>query len=242
MKVIDYGRSFVQGRAAANRVRFWAESRTRIIDEGRGTSEDYFQCGACKSEHTFAEKGLFIEDNYDFLPIFGPSYGVVFRRHARTTAGYRQIAPAEELWEGLEYHIVEERGVRELTTNEAVREATHGMGPIVAQTEIADEGTGMRAIMEYPVKTMNIHDETDMYQVDTGPVAFPDLSKAHERTVELISLAYVAFNAPHFADFVIEAPTNIAPEGAPPCEMFHFSDVRTLPATNRLYCVGDARA
>ena len=42
MNVIDYGRSFIRGRAGANRVRFWVESRTRIIDERSGAVEDYY--------------------------------------------------------------------------------------------------------------------------------------------------------------------------------------------------------
>ena len=34
----------------------------------------YYQCGSCKSEHTFAEKNLFINPNYDFLPVFGEEH------------------------------------------------------------------------------------------------------------------------------------------------------------------------
>ena len=59
--------------------------------------------------------------------------------------------------------------------------------------------------MEYPVKTMNTNRANDIYQVDTGPVAFPDLSQRHARHVDALSLAFVVFNAPHFADFVLEA-------------------------------------
>ena len=51
---------------------------------------------------------------------------------------------------------------------------------------------------------MNIDENADIYQVDTGIVLFPDLSKRYDRQIETFSLAYVAFNAPHFADFVIE--------------------------------------
>ena len=39
----------------------------------------------------------------------------------------------------------------------------------------------MSAILEYPVKTMNIHDGRDLYQVGTGPVAFPDLTRRYAR-------------------------------------------------------------
>lgn len=238
MEVLDYGLSFIHGKAAANRVRFWLESRTRIIDERTGASEDYFQCGACKSEHTFAERDLFVADNYDFTPIFGPEWGVVFRRHCRITQTYREIRPADDWWGGLVYRLKQAAAVTEIKSNREIRAATHDTLPLVAQTEIWNDQTDLRAIIEYPVKTMNILDDCDSYQVDTGPVAFPDLAQRCERSAECISLAYVAFNVPEFADFVIEAPTKVQPDVCDSCETFHFSDIRSFAAVNRLYAVG----
>ena len=96
MTPLDYGRSFVIGRAPANEVRFWVESRTRWIDERAGTHEDYVQCGSCKSEDTFAEKDLFLRDNYDFLPVFGPQVGDSSSgaSPSATTATARSARPA----------------------------------------------------------------------------------------------------------------------------------------------------
>ena len=233
---LDYGRSFLIGRAPLNEVRFWVESRTRIIDEKTGKFEDYIQTGACKSEHTFAEKNLLVEDNYDFLPIFGPEFGVVFRRKANFDPGYKSIVPTEEMWEGQDYYLVEGREVEELATNEEVRQATYDFAPIVSQTEIWNGEIGLRAIIECPVKTMNTHREKDLYQVDTGPVALPDLSERHERQVDGIRLAFLVFNAPDFADFVIEAPTMVGTEGEG-CQIHHYSQLLSLTAENRLYAV-----
>ena len=234
---LDYGRSFLIGKVPENEVRFWVESRTRIIDEKTGKSEDYVQAGSCKSEHTFAEKDLFHEDNYDFLPIFGPEYGVIFRRSAYINPQYKSCVLAREMWNGQQYHLVEGQGVEELGSNEAIREATYAFIPIVSQTEVRSEETGMRAIIECPVKTMNTHREGDLYQVDTGPVVFPDLSRRYERYVDGIRLAFLVFNAPHFADFVIEVPTSIG-EGDRAGEIHHYSQLLSLPAENRLYAVG----
>lgn len=236
MKPLDYGRSLLIGNSPKNEVRFWVESRTRIIDEDTANTEDYVQAGSCKSERTFAGKDLFQEDNYDFLPIFGPEYGVVFRRKAYLDPGYKSCVSAQDLWDGQKYHLVEGQDVQELTTNAAVLEATYEFAPIVAQTEIWNEQTKLRAIIEYPVKTMNTHREQNIYQVDTGPIAFPDLSKRWERHVDGLSLAFVAFNVPHFADFVIEVPTTIG-EGDRTCEIHHYSQRLSLPTQNRLYAV-----
>ena len=82
MKTLDYGSSFIGSTGPGNAVRFWVESHTRIVNEENGQTEDYYQCGSCKSEHTFAEKGLFMENNHDFIPVFGPHWSVIFRHKA----------------------------------------------------------------------------------------------------------------------------------------------------------------
>jgi hypothetical protein len=240
MKPLDYGRSFLIGRAPTNEVRFWAESRTRLIDEQTGRREDYVQAASCKSEDTFAERDLFLADNYDFLPVFGPEYAVVFRRRAYLDEGYRECRPAAEWWNGQNYHLVEASSCTELVSSEAILTATYAFRPLVAQTEIWNNETGLRAIIEYPVKTMNTIRATHTYQVDTGPVAFPDLNARHPRSVDGLSLAFVAFNAPGFADFVIEVPTPIRDRGAEGREIghiHHYSKLLSLESENRLYAV-----
>jgi hypothetical protein len=92
--------------------------------------------------------------------------------------------------------------------------------------------------MECPVKTMNVSLEKELYQVDTGPIAFPDLTKRYERWIESLRLAFVAFNAPHFADFVVEQPTPVIENGQEVCKIHHYSKPFSLPATNRLLAVG----
>ncbi len=236
MTPLDYGRSFLIGKGAANEVRFWIESRTRIVDDVEGVCEDFYQTASCKSENTFGEKDLFLRDNYDFLPIFSARHGLIFRRHAYLSDRYRDTRPYEEMFGGYDLHLVEGSSVRELPSNSAVREETYRFAPLVSQTGIGNGGTGLRALIECPVKTMNTRREDDIYQVDTGPLAFPDLSERRERLVDCLALAFVAFNAPHFADFVIEAPT-VVDAGHPDLQVRHFSEIVSLPARNRLFAV-----
>ncbi len=97
-RCLDYGLSFICNSAAFNTVRFWVESRTTIIDDKSGESLVFYQCGSCKSEHTFAEKNLLQEDNYDFLPILGAGDWLIFRRHCRLSERYRDVKRAEDIW------------------------------------------------------------------------------------------------------------------------------------------------
>ena len=237
MNPIDYGRSYTIGIHAANEVRFWVESRTRIIDTRSGTETDFVQAASCKSENTFAEKDLFMRDNYDFLPIFGPEHAVIFRRRAWGNDTYREYRNAEDLFGGLDDRFVEAR-VELLPDAAAALQTTYDNIPLIAQTEIWNEETGLRAIMEYPVKTMNTIRATNTYQVDTGPLAYPDLSQQSERLIECLSLAFVAFNVPDFADFVIEALTPIDEKGVGGqelCRVHHYSKIVNHDAENRLF-------
>ena len=237
MDVIDYTRSFLHGTGSYNRVRFVVEARTRLIDARDGCVRDYVACASCKSEHTYSEGQLFTDDNYDFLPVFGPEDAVVFRSKAYVHDGYRVVYPVNELFDGPTHRLCTPRSVRELETNADVRRATHDGLPLVVQTEWRDGSTGMTAIVECPVKTMNIHDENDWYQVDTGPVAYPDLSCRPERLIDTLSLAFVAFNCPDYAEFVLETPTPIAEAGTEVTRVPHYSERVRVDGTNRLFAV-----
>ena len=117
MTPLDYGRSFLIGKGSNNEVRFWIESRTRVIDETGGNREDFYQTASCKSENTFREKDLFQQENYDYLPIFSARFGLIFRRHARLSDRYRETRAYEEMFGGYALHVVEGGRIRELPTN-----------------------------------------------------------------------------------------------------------------------------
>ena len=237
-KCLDYGRSFICNTSPKNSVRFWVESRTTVIDDASGTATEFYQCGSCKSEHTFAEKDLFQADNYDFLPIFGGKEVedlLVFRRPVRISEKYRTVVKSENYWGKPVLKLRPGKIVRELKTWEEIAAATAEAIPLVSQTEIFNPETKLRAIIECPIKTMNIHPADRKYQVDTGPVAFPDLSQKADPLIAIFRLAFIAFNAPHFADFVVEQPTPVT-EGEP-VEVYHYSNPFSIPAKNKLLAV-----
>lgn len=236
-RCLDYGLSFICNPAAINSVRFWLESRTTVIDDANSTSMDFYQCASCKSENTFGEKDLLYKDNYDFLPILGGEDWLIFRRPARLSDRYRQVTKAEDVWGKPILKLREGRRVTLLESWEQIRDTTAAGIPIVSQTEIKNDDTGLRAIIECPVKTMNISLDRKMYQVDTGPIAFPDLSKRYDKLIECLSLAFVVFNAPHFADFVIEQPTPVIKDEQELCKIYHYSNPFSLEAKNRLLAV-----
>lgn len=237
---IDYGQSFFCNTAEFNSVRMWIESRTTITDIKSGKRTVYYQGASCKSENTFGESDLFYADNYDFLPIFGDGKVLVFRRHAYKRGDrYRSIKKMEEMWGGDPViYTPNAKEVTELDTFEKIRDATAAGIPIVTQTEFQNDQTGLRAVVEAPCKTMNISHPKKIYQVDTGPVAFPDLSKKYNEQMDCLSLAFIAFNQPHFADFVIEAPTPVMDGEKEVATVYHYSKLQTINGKNRIFALG----
>lgn len=236
MPPLDYGRSFLCNTPDFNSVRFWVESRTRIITKD-GVSTDYYQCGSCKSENTFHEKDLLKEGNYDFLPIWGGGNWLVFRRTAGLNAEYRNIYEPEKLWGVPTLKLREVADAIVLESWADIRDATADAMPIVTQTELHDESTGLTAVIECPSKTMNISIDLEKYQVDTGPIAFPDLTQVYEQQIGCLRLAFIAFNAPHFADFVIEQPTPVDAEQPDGVQVHHYSKPFSLQAKNTLFAL-----
>jgi hypothetical protein len=237
---IDFGRSFLCNTAEFNSVRMWIESRTTITDPKSGESTVYYQGASCKSENTFGEKDLFIKDNYDFLPIFGDGKVLVFRRkYNKRDEGYKTIKKMEELWGAnpVIYLPVPEV-ITELDTWEKIRDATAAGLPIVTRTEFQNPDTGLQAVIECPCKTMNISHPKKVYQVDTGPVAFPDLSKVYDVQIDCLSPAFIAFNKPDFADFVIEAPTPIMDGEKEVAIVYHYIKMVTITGKNKLFALG----
>lgn len=239
--ILDYGRSFICHRGESrhsNAVRFWVESRTMLLDSNGKVTHTFYQCGSCKSENTFAPKDLFQKDNYDFLPILGEGYALVFRHTSYIQPRYRFIKKVEEMWGVPILKLKIAEPVTVLDTWEKMRDATDAALPLVSQTELQDEKTGMRAIIECPTKTMNIEPKKKLYQVDTGPVAYPDLSKMYDPPIDCLKLAFIAFNAPDFADFVIEKPTPIMKDGKEVAERYHYSNPFSIKAKNTMLAIG----
>ena len=239
IECLDYGRSFICNTSTANAVRFWVESRTLLHDDKAGTKLIIYQCGSCKSEHTFAEEDLLVEDNYDFMPIYGGEDMLILRRHADVRDGYRQLRKVKEVWGEPNMRLHYGKAVTELTTFEQIRDITATEIPLVAQTEISNAETGLRCVMEYPIKTMNISIDKRIWQVDTGPIAFPDRTRPFDPPVDSVRLAFAVFNAPHFCDFVIEQPTPVVRGDQEVCKVYHYSNPVSLPAKKRVLAVSD---
>ncbi len=239
MEVCDFSRSFVtfvtHGRG--NNARIQVEARCELSREGSDVREQYLLVASCKSEDTFAARHLFKVPNYDFCAIFGGHDYRIIRTHVPYQAAAGEIGANAERFEAVHMDVVMTDEGERCESNEAIVQASLQNRPLVARTEIHSKNDSRRAVLEYPIKTMNANDIRNVYQVDTGPIALPNLEAAG-KPIEHFELAFVAFNTPDWAEFVVQVPA-LVPEGNEHAKpVMHYSDIRVLPARNEIISVG----
>ena len=237
--VLDYSNSYVTfvTKGRGNLARLQVESRCVLLDGDGRAIDSFYQFASCKSEHTYAEENLFQDPNYDFSGIFSRDQYVIYRAGMPQTGLYDERGTVAERFEDLLLQIRPARGARVLQQNAEVVEATLDGLPLVGRTEIDDADRGLRAILEYPIKTMNVNDQRQIYQVDTGPVAFPDPTSAAEQAVGRLALAYVAFSGPEQAYFVLQSQITLSAETERAVQVCHYGDIRRMPARNSVLAI-----
>jgi hypothetical protein len=237
METCDFSRSFVTfvTRERANNARIQVEARCAVSDTRSGGSEEYFLVASCKGEDTYGSGGLFLEPSYDFCGIFSAREFILIRAgvpyHPRDTVGANR-----DLFDDVLFHIrmVEAEA---LVTNEAIVQATLANRVVNGRVEIADPAGRYRACLEFPIKTMNVNDMRNVYQVDTGPVLLPDFASSRERMVERFQLAFIAYNRPDEAYFVIQEPIAVDPQHPDGPRVSHYSRIVPMATKNAVIAI-----
>ena len=73
-----------------------------------------------------------------------------------------------------------------------------------------------------------------IFQPDTGPILFPDLDREPEDLVAGFELAFVAYNSPDWAEFIVRVPTPLTKE----ISVYHFSRSVRLDTKTQLFAIG----
>jgi hypothetical protein len=251
--VTDFGNSYMTWEAPANlndtrkpghmpwgnSARILIDARCTIVDERAGTTDEFYLIAPCRTEWMYRETEL----------IQNPSgeYRVIFSRDRQLSVGKwidedrpRDGSRSTSEFTALDFTIAALPATA-LPTDRAVVDATVRNLPVVARTELANAETGLRATLEYPVRTMNVHPERVRFQVDTGPLIFPDLAIEAESHIDRCKLAHTVYNTFDYAEFVCKQPTPLVRDGVEVASIFHYSDYRQLAVTNALFGVGGAR-
>jgi hypothetical protein len=222
-----------------NSARILIDARCTIVDERSGTTEELYLIAPCRTEWMYRETEM----------IQNPSgeYRVIFTQDRQLSVG-KWIAE-----DGTRGGSIPTSGFTSLTftfaslpatplqTDRAVVDATTRNIPIVAKTEWTDAESGLRATLEYPVRTMNFHPERVRFQVDTGPLIFPDFASTEEHLIDRCKLAHTVYNTFDYGEFVCKQPTPLVRDGVDVASIYHYSDYRRLAVTNSLFSAANAR-
>jgi hypothetical protein len=202
-----------------------------------------FSLGAsCKTERVGVERDIWTEPNSDFIPIMSDTQMLGVKTYptahmevplhppSRGSQPERQLVDIAEAFEYARTDLAFAEGELLADPTEVV-EAVLGNRILVGRTAYEDERYRVR--LEYPIKTVNANERDGFFQPDTGPVLLPDLSREPADLIAGLELAYIAFNKPDWAEFLVRGPTTAAPG----VEVYHYSHRMRVDCVNEVAVV-----
>jgi len=209
-----------------------------------GNSVDYVLSASCKTEKVAVDRDIWMTPNGDFCVVSSDQHFMILNRWQQcdmkieresdqmAAHAERQVGVTTDAWTShcLDIDMVE---ARVLTSNHQIVEAALGKCPIVGRTEF-DLEDGGRCLIEYPVKTLNASDQHLNYQIDTGPVLYPDRSIGHQHFIGNFRLAFIAHHCPQWAELIVNAPTEVS-NGV---RVHHYSETLRVDGKNTMLAVG----
>ena len=251
-QITDYGNSYVHWTSIFNAedtrkpghmpwnntVRILLDSRCWITDEA-GQTREYNMISPCRTEWMYRSDILWQQPNYEFAGIYSATQWLVGHIRAGDEnefgGDWRVARNIDDCFSDFRTDARYHPQVEELENDEQVVAATLSSQPIVARTKVwsADEKT--RAVIEYPMKTMNVQLERQRMQVDTGPLIYPDLDSDEGSEIKKLHFAFVCFNVNDVAEFVLRGPTPLMRDGKEVGTYIDYSNVRRVPIKNTFY-------
>lgn len=248
---MDFSRSFVtfvtHGRG--NNARIQVEARCVLKDTQKGTTEEYFLLASCKSEDTYGQGDLFTKPNYDFSAIFSRKDYRLIRQHASGSNNNPSVGAIPDFFDDVVFHIQPGSHAQVLRESGDIVEATLKNRILVGRTELTLKDGKTQAILDYPIKTINVNDQKTLFQVDTGPLLYPNLDSPHTRTIDAFEHAFLAYKTFHLAEFISLQPTSLLDTVKNVAErerllplksvlsVNHYSAIRKSPAKNTLMAI-----
>lgn len=226
-----------------NNARIQIESVCQITDTETNISTQYVLGASCKTEYVGVDKNIWTEPNADFCIILSDESFLILKSWDQNNKGVmrypaslgeqpeRQTGQVADTYDSIKINVRMIEG-EQLETTQDIVDATLADEILVGR--IAWMMQEQYAItVDFPIKTMNANERELIYQTDTGPILIPDLSLPHDDLIETFRLAYVAFNCPDWAEFILQVPTPLNDN----LSVNHYSKSLHLKTQNSLFRV-----
>ena len=226
-----------------NNARIPIECRCVVTEKATDQSQSFVLGASCKTERVGVEGDIWLEPNADFCPIFSDDRYLSLKTYSQVgttmelfppgsgSQSDRQTGLIDETYDSVKIDMTECEGTP-LDSAQEIVEAVLANQNLVARTEL--ENDRYHALIEHPVKTINANERDWIYQTDTGPVLFPDLSVEPDAMLTSLELAYSAFNCPDWIEFIVRRVTPTTSD----VSVYHYSDAVRCDSRNQMLRIG----
>ena len=222
-----------------NNARIPIECRCVVTEKATDQSQSFVLGASCKTERVGVEEDIWLEPNADFCPIFSDDRYLSLKTYSQVgttmelfppgsgSQSDRQSGLIDDTYDSVKIDMTECEGTP-LDSAQEIVEAVLANQNLVARTEL--ENDRYHALIEHPVKTINANERDWIYQTDTGPVLFPDLSVEPDAMLTSLELAYSAFNCPDWIEFIVRRVTPTTSD----VSVYHYSDAVRCDSRNQM--------
>ena len=249
MEVLDYQRCFAINTSARdgeeqNTCRTQLLSRC-AIEGSDADQEEFFLGKECIGEYMYAKGSIAQVPTSEVCIIFSRKESSLLKRFANHENDVIQTGPVDarrKCFDGSYAYWTDSRfslnrsAARHLSTTEEIIDATLEGEMLLGRTILVDAEGGGRAVLEYPIQYMNVHPPEKRFQVDVGPILYPNFAATAGSPVEHLQLAYVMFNQLDEVEFALRVPTRVVEGQA--AEVLHYSQVIKVKAESELFSLG----
>jgi hypothetical protein len=223
--------------------RILIDARTFVTDHKTGRVYDLFLITACQGERMWVKGRLIQDPAYEFVGVMSEKEMVISRVWAAHEPGRKMEFDYKEMYpyfNKITFNLKVHKKVKKLVSLKEQTDAIKADKVMVCRTRVKSADGRFEAVMEYPLKTVNLLISTDQVQVDTGPVLAPVWADAgwkeplSERVIEHFRQAYIVYNQQDHADMTLRVPTEISPG----VKTMHYGHYLSTPAVSEFFEVG----
>ena len=259
MNLHDYQHCYVFTTSARdgierNTCRAQVLSRCELINKETEDSQQFYLAKECIGEYMYQEGGITLDaTGRDGVSMTQTPTSHVwsicaqnkmrqdkrFASHDRDISQVVGIGEKIKTFSGQSSYLTEYRFNMKLTSADSLKDpqqitdATLNSKSLVGLTKVEDSNHVWQAILEYPIPYMNVHPPESQFQVDVGPILFPDFRITNAPLISQLRLCYVLFNTFDQAEFVLLAPSSTRDDGR--LDTLHFSEVLIKESKNEIF-------
>jgi len=247
MNVLDYRSSFVTYTAAVdgeekNTCRTQLQAGCTLTDASTNTSVQYHLGKECIGEYMYKDIGIAQVPTSEVAIIISDKESSLQKKFADHTNDVVQSGPVDIRRKGFagtyaywtDFHFtLKSVEARPLQNTDEIIDATLAAEALVGRTTLNDTERGWSAILDYPIPYINVHPPGKRFQVDVGPILYPDFTSTAERLVDRLQFAYILYNQLDKAEFALRRATPIGAQQN--TETLHYAQVVKVAAQSQLY-------